>query len=85
MFTDTGKPPATVAVIDEAAGAVFVPDAFAEDLSILLASLDFARVWNTRQHWPMTAQELRGAAAAARRLADECEKFAWAADAQVEA
>lgn len=78
-LTSTLQPPATVAVTDETAGTVFVPDAFAENLSMLLASLDFARVWNTRRHGPMTAQELRAAAAAARALADDCDDFAQAA------
>lgn len=64
-------------------GTVYVPDTFKDNVQAILASLDFARVWNTRgtvDGHTMTARELRQAAQYAQALARQCERYATTAD-----
>jgi hypothetical protein len=60
----------------EIAGECQIPTVFRENIAQIVASLDFARVWGERNHRKMTAQELRCAAIAAQRRANECSEWA---------
>lgn len=84
-YTNTTEQPLGTVRVDVHAdtGTVFIPDAFQTNLQVMLASLDFARVWQSKgtlEGFRMTAQELREAAKYAEALARQCQHYADRAD-----
>jgi hypothetical protein len=69
----------TVAASMQPAGGCFIPDVFADDLSRLMAALDWSRVFNTSQEYYSLSQELAAARRHALALAELCEDFSRAA------
>lgn len=76
MTTSTHQPPCTFVATVDTTGTCFIPDTFAEQFGYLCAALDWARVFNTQQNHVATEMELRAAADAARKLAEQCDRFA---------
>ncbi len=72
----TTEHPAAFKVYTDTFGTCLVPAAFKDYLHVGIASLDGARLWNTRQDHAMAAQELRYAAQYFAALARQCERFA---------
>lgn len=69
----------TFPVSSQTTGECYIPDVFHDYLSMGIASLDFARVWNTRgtvEGYRMTAQELETAANHFEALARQCRLYA---------
>lgn len=74
----TDAPPATFTISSETMGTCHIPDTFHDMLSLGVAALDFARVWNTRgtvQGYRMAAAELEAAAVQFEALARRCRTF----------
>ncbi len=69
-------PVGTFPVICDLTGTCFVPDVFGADLRPALASLDWARVFNSTRRDELTASELEAAARHFVSLAAQCEDFA---------
>jgi hypothetical protein len=75
----TTQPVNTTAASTETTGECFIPDVFADDLTRLMAALDWSRVFNTSQEYGSLSQELAAARRHALALAELCEDFSRAA------
>lgn len=67
---------ATMTFNSPISGDCYVPEVFADDLACTLASLDFARTWESRRDRMMVNRELTNAANHAEALARTCRRLA---------